>query len=137
MSRKIANLCCTIGSHFGDVNWVDFSPSVLATCSGDKSVRLWNIGDFSELSSSPLLGHSYAIHNCVFSPDGEVLATCSTDGKLILWNPTSGNKVGVLQHPSNSSIRTCRFSHDGSRIVTGSDDETMFLWDIVTKQPIR
>ena len=135
--RKVAHLSCTIGSHFGDVNWLDFSSSILATCSGDKSVRLWNIGDFSELPSSPLLGHSYAIHNCVFSPDGGTLATCSTDGKLIIWDPVSGSKLFTIQHPSNGSIRTLRFSNDGSRLVTGSDDETMFVWDVATMQPIR
>lgn len=98
MSRSnqhfVASLIHTIATHTSDVNSVAFSPDgTLATASGDKTVRLWDTADFSELTASPLVGHSYYVHCCTFSPFGTILATCSTDGKLILWGVKSGSKV--------------------------------------------
>lgn len=90
----VASLIHTIATHTSDVNSVAFSPDgTLATASGDKTVRLWDTADFSELTASPLVGHSYYVHCCTFSPFGTILATCSTDGKLILWDVKSGSKV--------------------------------------------
>lgn len=142
MSRSnqhfVASLIHTIATHTSDVNSVAFSPDgTLATASGDKTVRLWDTADFSELTASPLVGHSYYVHCCTFSPFGTILATCSTDGKLILWDVKSGSKVATFQHSSKQSIRVCRFSPDSNYIVSGSDDETLALWDITTKTLVR
>lgn len=111
MSRSnqhfVASLIHTIATHTSDVNSVAFSPDgTLATASGDKTVRLWDTADFSELTASPLVGHSYYVHCCTFSPFGTILATCSTDGKLILWDVKSGSKVCEHWHMIN-----CTFVH--------------------------
>ena len=132
-----ASLLHTINAHMTDVNAVAFSDNSLASCSGDKTCRLWSLDDFSELPSSPLCGHKYSIHCCVFSPSGHVLASCSTDGRVILWDCKTGDKVSVFEHKSKSSIRVCRFSKDSCYLVTGSDDETVCLWDIATRKLIR
>lgn len=75
--------------HTCDVMSCDFSDKYLATCSGDKSVRLFALnseGKFEEADFSPLLDHTYGV-NCVrFSPFGTLLASCSTDGRTVLWN---------------------------------------------------
>ncbi|XP_048781071.2 WD repeat, SAM and U-box domain-containing protein 1-like isoform X2 [Ostrea edulis] len=134
----VASLHHTIAIHSSDVNSVAFSRDrKLATASGDKTVRLWDTEDFTELSASPLVGHAYYVHCCTFSPFGTLLATCSTDGKLILWDVKSGTKVATFQHPSKQSIRVCRFSPDSKYIVSGSDDETLALWDVTGKILVR
>ncbi|KAG8191908.1 hypothetical protein JTE90_019842 [Oedothorax gibbosus] len=126
--------------HSCDVTSCDFSGKYLASCSGDKSVRLWEInldGKFEKVDFSPLLGHTYAV-NCVrFSPFGTLLASCSTDGKAILWNLQNGEKVAEMQYLNGSPIRACSFASSSAVFATGSDDELVVLWDIATKSAIR
>lgn len=131
----VASLQHTISSHTSDVNGVCFSKDKkLATCSGDKTVRLWNTDDYSELPCSPLCGHAYYVHCCTFSPFGTLLASCSTDGKVILWDTKTGKKKTVFQHESKSPIRICRFSPNSQLLLSGGDDNNMCLWDISTEK---
>lgn len=133
-SNLVCSLHHTIGAHTSDVNGVCFSKNTLATCSGDKTVRLWALEDYRELLCSPLCGHGYYVHCCTFSSFGTTLATCSTDGKVILWDVKTGEKKTVLQHPSKTSIRVCAFSPNFSMLVSGSDDETLCVWEVSTRR---
>lgn len=127
----------TVQSHNTDVNGLCFSTSALATCSGDKTVRLWSTEDFTELPISPLCGHTYVVYKCQFSPFGTTLASCSMDGSIILWNVKTGEQTAVLRHPSNTSIRVCKFSPNSSMLVSGSDDNSICLWEISSGKLIK
>ena len=159
-SRPVVTLKQTLSAHTSDINGLQFSQGAggactLATCSSDKTVRLWAAdADFAELPCSPLVGgHSYSVHKCHFMPDtalqssslllpdlasrDDILATCSTDGKCIIWNSKSGERVAVFQHPSKTSIRVCEFSPSGELLLTGSDDEKICIWNVEKKKLIR
>ncbi|KAK3740469.1 hypothetical protein RRG08_000456 [Elysia crispata] len=136
-SNLVASNVHTITAHTSDVTAVAYSHNILATCSADKTVRLWSTKDYSELPFSPLTGHSFMIHACDFSPNGLTLATCSTDGTLRLWEMKSGQCVASLSHPSNCAIRACRFSNNGAKLVTGGDDDSAFLLDVADKKFVR
>ncbi|ELU10109.1 hypothetical protein CAPTEDRAFT_93086 [Capitella teleta] len=128
----------TITSHTSDITAVTFTHNTLASSSSDKTVRFWQVDNgYRETNSSPLCGHQYSVHCCVFSPCGKILASCSTDGRCVLWVVTSGQKLTSLQHPSGSSLRSCCFSPDGKRLATGGDDEKMCLWDTSSYQLIQ
>ena len=93
--------------------------------------RFSDDNQIEEISSvSPLIGHSYYVHCCQFSPCGKILASSSTDGRVILWDVATGKALHELSHESHSCIKICRFSPDGDRLLTGSDDETLVLWDV-------
>lgn len=128
----------TFSKHARDVTSCSFSPNskILASSSGDKTVRLWNVEDGTELSISPLLGHSYGVNSCRFSPFGTLLATASTDGNVHLWDVNTGSVIAVLQG-HKSGVRVCRFSPNSRFLVTGSADETFCIWDVSSKKLIR
>ena len=123
-------LVCDFVEHLKEVNCVSFGRKYFATCSGDKSIRVYKVADFSALSASPLCGHTYTIHCCTFSPVDDILASCSIDGRCILWRIESGSEVKTFSHMGNGDLRVCCFSSDGRKIATGSNDETLCIWDI-------
>ncbi|XP_071788780.1 WD repeat, SAM and U-box domain-containing protein 1-like [Asterias amurensis] len=133
----MATLLHTLKSHSSDVNCCSFSATTLASCSGDKSIRLWSLDTFQELSISPLLGHAYYVHWVRFSPFGTILASCSTDGKVILWDARTGETLAVLQHPSRGIIRVCEFSPNSEMLLTGGADSVVCLWNVQTKKMMR
>ncbi|NWU97112.1 WSDU1 protein, partial [Upupa epops] len=126
----MATLIRTLADHSDDVNYCAFSSSCLATCSLDKTVRVYSLNDFAELPYSPLKGHTYAVHCCCFSPSGHVLASCSTDGTTLVWDTCSGQMLAVLEQPSGSPVRVCRFSPESTYLVSGGADGTVVLWNV-------
>lgn len=88
-----AELVRTLEGH-AEVVWrVTFSPDgeLLASCSPDKTVRLWRVADGS--LQQVLAEHSSDVHTVAFSPDGAWLASSGYDKTVKLWRletPTAG-----------------------------------------------
>jgi WD40 repeat protein/predicted Ser/Thr protein kinase len=104
-----------------------FSPDsrVLATCSKDSTVRLWQVpsGEFRELT-----GHTDEVFAAAFHPDGTRLATAGRDGAVWLWDLKRGEVVARL--PGHIAyVWSLAFSPDGTTLVSGSGDFTVRLWD--------
>lgn len=133
----MATLIRTLTDHSDDVNCCAFSSSCLATCSLDKSIRVYSLNDFTELPYSPLKGHAYAVHCCCFSPSGQTLASCSTDGTTIVWDARDGRMLAVLEQPTGSPVRVCRFSPESSYLVSGAADGSVVLWNMHSMKMYR
>ncbi|OBS74498.1 hypothetical protein A6R68_14960 [Neotoma lepida] len=125
----MVKLIRTLADHGDDVSCCAFSSSHLATCSLDKTIRLYSLSDFSELPHSPLKFHTYAVHCCCFSPSGHILASCSTDGTTVLWSAHSGQSLTVMEQPGGSPVRVCRFSPDSAYLASGAADGSIVLWN--------
>ena len=75
----------------------DFNPNYLATCSYDKTVKLWNIEKRSEIKT--FSGHSDSVWWIEYLKEFnlEIIASCSTDNTLRLWNINSLQCVKVIK----------------------------------------
>ncbi|XP_070694025.1 WD repeat, SAM and U-box domain-containing protein 1-like isoform X2 [Pempheris klunzingeri] len=129
----MVSIICTLRHHSDEVSCCAFSPSVLATCSGDKTLRLYGTADFSELPFSPLSGHGYGVHCCCFSSCGRYLLSCSTDGSTVVWSPETGEVSAELRHPARSALRVCAMAPDSSLVLAGACDGTVALWDLPSR----
>uniref|UniRef100_A0A673CXY3 WD repeat, SAM and U-box domain-containing protein 1 n=1 Tax=Sphaeramia orbicularis TaxID=375764 RepID=A0A673CXY3_9TELE len=119
----------TLRDHTDEVSCCAFSSALLASCSGDKTLRVYHTSDLSELPFSPLSSHGYRVHCCCFSSCGRFLVSCSTDGSAIVWNSDTGERSAALQHPSRSPLRVCALAHDCAHLLAGACDGTVALWD--------
>ncbi|CAN9497805.1 unnamed protein product [Ophioblennius macclurei] len=126
----MVSLVCSLRHHTDEIRGCAFSSaSLLATCSGDKSVRVYAADDMSERPFSPLKGHDYGVHCCRFSRCGAHLLSCSTDGRALLWSSDGGEVRAALRHPERAALRVCAFSPDSSLVLAGAADGTAAVWD--------
>eukprot|EP00937_MAST-01D_sp_MAST-1D-sp2_P004918 g4918.t1 len=65
--------------------------SYLATASADKTVKLWNVPDFS--LAKTLQDHQRWVWDCVFSADSSYLVTGSSDHTARLWSIGDGEPI--------------------------------------------
>ena len=78
-----------------------------------------------------LEGHSAAVIDAVFSPDGQRIVTASQDNTARVWNAATGQLVAKLEGHSGA-VWHAAFSPDGQRVVTASQDSTARVYRIVT-----
>jgi WD40 repeat protein len=113
--------------HEGPIRFVAFSLDGrrLATCSGDRTVRVWQIDDGS---CQVLRGHTDDLFVVAFHPDGTRLASAGRDRAVWLWDLSRGAEVARLQGHT-SFVWSLAFSPDGATLASGSGDATVRLWD--------
>lgn len=76
-----------------------------------------------------MTGHTSAVMELHFTPDGSQIFTASTDNTLGLWDVASGQRIKKLKGHT-TFVNSVQGSRRGPQIlVSGSDDSTVKMWD--------
>uniref|UniRef100_A0A8B9GPX4 Coronin n=1 Tax=Astyanax mexicanus TaxID=7994 RepID=A0A8B9GPX4_ASTMX len=120
-----------------DIKWSPFRDNVLASCSEDCTVRIWEIPDGGIRRNMTealmvLTGHSRRVGLIEWHPTcSGILYSAGYDGKIILWNLEEGKAVRMID--SHSDVVLCMsFNTDGSLLATSCKDKKLRIMDART-----
>jgi len=117
---------------------ITVSPSapMFATASSDGAIRLWDLADGSLIYTFARRrlrgeGHSAAVTNVQFHPDGRALYSASDDGSVKEWDALEHQLMNTL--PSKGWTPTAlAVSPDGTTLISANSDGRIALWDIAS-----
>lgn len=118
--------------HMSEVKSVAFSSSggLLATCSRDRSIWLWEAGaDFDYECIEVLNGHTADVKTVVWHPRVELLVSTSYDDTVRVWAEDLDEWYCVQELVEHSStVWDAAFDRIGHRLVTVSGDASVVVW---------
>jgi RNA polymerase sigma factor (sigma-70 family) len=106
----------------------------LASASGDRTARLWDVATGNELRRFE--GHGGEVRGLDLSADGKRLVTGGDDKTIRLWDAESGKELRqFLGH--TQELYAVAFSPDGQLVASGAGDQTVRVWEVATGKQIR
>ncbi len=135
------NVVGELKGHRGYVNDLEFSAdgTKLVSCSDDKTIRVWNVADRSELMS--LTGHADSVWGVAVQPDGGMIASAAGDdtrltrkGEVFLWSLDDGSILHRLTPPDRCAT-SVTFSPEGLLLLSTAYDERINVYDAEAGTP--
>ncbi|KAJ6941046.1 protein CIA1 isoform X3 [Populus alba x Populus x berolinensis] len=108
---------------------------VFASCSGDKTVRIWEQTPSTRLWHCKAVleeTHTRTVRSCAWSPSGKLLATASFDATTSIWENIGGDFecVSTLEGHENE-VKSVSWNASGSFLATCSRDKTVWIWEVM------
>lgn len=118
--------------HDDAVESIAFSPvgTMLASASGDKTIRLWSVGQSGHYPLGRPLRAKGPLFSIAFDSTGQVLASGSYNA-IFLWSIARHAPQGVIRYEAGA-ITSVAFSRRGGVLAAAGSDGTVLLWNAVT-----
>ncbi|EMP35578.1 Protein SEC13 like protein [Chelonia mydas] len=111
---------------------MDYYGTRLATCSSDRSVKIFDVRNGGQILIADLRGHEGPVWQVAWAHPmyGNILASCSYDRKVIVWKEENGTWEKTYEYTGHdSSVNSvCWAPHDyGLILACGSSDGAISL----------
>ena len=100
-------------------------PSIVATASADKTVRLWSVETGKCLKE--LKQHTRDVYAISFNPNGRHLASGGFDGRVVVWSIDDG--AITKQYHANSPIFDISWNSDGTKVACALEKNATCVFD--------
>jgi len=115
------------------VTW-DAKGKLLASCGGDKTIRIWaEEGDHWVCKSILTSAHTRTVRSVAFSPCGRYLASGSFDSTIIIWEKKEGEEeyepLTTLEGHENE-VKYVAWSPSGQYLASCSRDKSVWVWEL-------
>ncbi|KAH7391946.1 WD40-repeat-containing domain protein [Pyrenochaeta sp. MPI-SDFR-AT-0127] len=116
---------------------------IIATGSGDKTVKIWSLADYSCLLT--LEGHSNSILKLAWLPyrpvdtrdkRGPQIASAAGDGLVKIWDSLSGEAMSTLDNHTDRVWALVAHSTTGA-LVSGGGDSVITFWEDTTSTTLE
>ncbi|SCZ89796.1 BZ3500_MvSof-1268-A1-R1_Chr9g10598 [Microbotryum saponariae] len=127
------SLLGTLKGHKRGVWSVKFSPvdQCVATASGDRTIRLWSLADFTCVKTFE--GHTNSVLRIDFLTRGMQLASCASDGLVKVWNVKDEQCVSTLDN-HDEKVWALTVAKDEKHLVSGGADSVITVWQDITEE---
>lgn len=119
------------------------SKGLIATGSGDKTVKIWSLSDYSCLLT--LEGHSNSVLKLVWLPyrpveardkRGPQIASAAGDGLVKIWDSLSGEAMSTLDNHTDRVWALATHDTTGA-LVSGGGDSVITFWEDTTSTTLN
>jgi WD40 repeat protein len=89
----------------------------------------------TNFSIREFFGHSEAVSDVSFAPDGRTALTATQHGNIFLWDVESASIIGEFEGHT-AWVPSIVFSPDGQNALSASTDGKVIIWDVANRSPI-
>jgi predicted NACHT family NTPase len=126
---------CTkiLQGHRALVSSLSLSKNLLASCSRDGEIKLWDLNMGQHLNTLFSHPQSWSI---AFNSSGNLLVSTGNDSTSRIWNVQTGECLQIIEHTSDSRSPSALFVDDEMQVAIAVEN-CVEIWNFQTKQILQ